>query len=252
MVAGQNFLVFGASRGIGLGFVQHILTHFPTATVYATVRDVAKATDLQKVVSSSYGRVRVITADTSDQSSLKSAAQEVAKMTDSLDYVIYNAGVLKGFGNIFDVGIEPLKESMDTNVYGAYYATVAFAPFLLRSKAPHKLLILLTSNFGSLGLSNAINAANQATFGTPGFDPTAIYNISKTALNRLGQEFDHVLRPQGVPVLLIHPGLVKTDMNAAGNIDIDESVTGMLNVIETYSINDKELYYSYENVVLPW
>jgi NAD(P)-dependent dehydrogenase (short-subunit alcohol dehydrogenase family) len=40
-------------------------------------------------------------------------------------------------------------------------------------------------------------------------------------------ELDLELRPKGVPVLLVHPGLPKTDMNPAGNITVEESVNGL-------------------------
>jgi hypothetical protein len=36
-----------------------------------------------------------------------------------------------------------------------------------------------------------------------------------------------VLRRRGVPVLLVHPGLVKTDMNPFGDIEVEESASGM-------------------------
>jgi NAD(P)-dependent dehydrogenase (short-subunit alcohol dehydrogenase family) len=49
----------------------------------------------------------------------------------------------------------------------------------------------------------------------------------KTALERLALELDLELRPKGVPVLLIHPGLPKTDMNLSGDITVDASVTGV-------------------------
>lgn len=52
-------------------------------------------------------------------------------------------------------------------------------------------------------------------------------NTKQTALNRLGKELDTVLARQGLPVLLVHPGLVKTDMNAYGNIEVPESATGV-------------------------
>jgi NADP-dependent 3-hydroxy acid dehydrogenase YdfG len=50
------------------------------------------------------------------------AGQEIRKNSLTLDIVLYNAGVLKGFGNILDVGIDGLKDNIDTNVYGAYYS----------------------------------------------------------------------------------------------------------------------------------
>lgn len=51
--------------------------------------------------------------------------------------------------------------------------------------------------------------------------------IWQTAEERLALELDLELRPKGVPVLLIHPGLPKTDMNPIGNITVDASATGV-------------------------
>jgi len=220
-------LIIGATRGIGLGLVKLALSNYPSTTIYATARDPANATDLRTLGASNENRIKIISATTSDQQSVKEAAEEVAKSVSFLDVVIYNAGVMKGVGNVFDVGIEPLQENIETNVYGSYYTAVAFSPFLLKSTFAKKSLVLISSNFASMKLSDALFAHKAAAFGSPNFDPTAMYNISKTTLNRLGKELDYVLRPQGVPVLLLHPGLVKTSMNPFGDIGVEESVTGM-------------------------
>jgi NAD(P)-dependent dehydrogenase (short-subunit alcohol dehydrogenase family) len=49
----------------------------------------------------------------------------------------------------------------------------------------------------------------------------------QTAEEHLALELDLELRPKGIPVLLIHPGLPKTDMNMSGNITVDESAAGV-------------------------
>jgi NAD(P)-dependent dehydrogenase (short-subunit alcohol dehydrogenase family) len=161
-----------------------------------------------------------------------------------LDIVIYNSGILNGLGNLLEVGIQPLIENITTNVYGAYHTATEFVPLLLKSKYEKKSVVLISSSFASMQLSDEIAAVHEEFLGS-GYDATAMYNISKvrkiricvtkdfanktnqTALNRLGKELDTVLSRQGLPVVLIHPGLVKTDMNAYGDIDIDESVAGM-------------------------
>lgn len=51
--------------------------------------------------------------------------------------------------------------------------------------------------------------------------------LGKTAAARLAIEFDLELRPQGVPFLVVHPGLVKTDMNNMGTITVDTSTDGL-------------------------
>lgn len=80
------------------------------------------------------GRVQVLAADSNDQSSLQKLASEISKSTNTLDIVIYNAGVLKGVGNVLQVGLDGLKENINTNLYGAHHIAVEFSPFLLRSK----------------------------------------------------------------------------------------------------------------------
>jgi hypothetical protein len=54
-----------------------------------------------------------------------------------------------------------------------------------------------------------------------------ILTREQTAEARLALEFDLELRPQGVPFLVVHPGLVKTDMNQLGNITVDTSTSGL-------------------------
>lgn len=159
------------------------LARYPSANVYATARDITKAADLQSLASLNKGRLHLITADATDPKSAKAAAAEILQHSDSLDYVIYNAGVLKGAGgNILDVGIEALKENLETNVFGAYYSAVEFTPFLRNSKFERKSLVLLASNFGSMAQADILFQLKSAGFGTD-FEPTAMYNISKVGLN---------------------------------------------------------------------
>jgi NAD(P)-dependent dehydrogenase (short-subunit alcohol dehydrogenase family) len=115
--------------------------------VYATARDPAKAKDLQLVANLGNGRVQIVSADANDINSLHLAAINIKESFNALDVVIYNAGVLKGFGNILEVGIDSLKDNINTNLYGAYYAAVEFTPLLLRSKYSKKTLVFLTSEF---------------------------------------------------------------------------------------------------------
>ncbi|KAF2415954.1 NAD(P)-binding protein [Tothia fuscella] len=247
----SNVLVIGASRGIGLQIVAEYLTKYPSAKIYATARDVSKATELAKLASSSNGRVTIVSLIADDMKSNEAAADEIKKTTGALDHVIYNAGVLGGWGNLLEIGIEGLKTNMETNVYGAYYAAVVFSPFLLASTYSKKSLVLMSSTFGSLALATEQFKTHEVLFGSTGADPCAQYNISKTALNRLGKELDGVLNPKGVPVILVHPGLVKTDMNPVGNIDVIESANGVFKAIDAFSPSEKN-FVSYTGEAIPW
>ncbi|PTB43756.1 hypothetical protein M441DRAFT_24047 [Trichoderma asperellum CBS 433.97] len=250
MSEAKSIIVIGGSRGIGLGIVKQVLSAYPQATVFATARNPDKATELQALSDSNKGRIQIVAVDADDSNSVLQAAAKIGEKIGSLDVVIYNSGVLSGFGNLLDVGAQPLIENMTTNVYGAYHVAVAFVPLLLKSKYERKSLVFLSSSFASMQLADEITAVHEEAFGK-GFDATALYNVSKTALNRLGKELDTVLARQGLPVLLVHPGLVKTDMNAYGNIEVPESATGVVNVIQTYTPGKKN-FYSWNGDALPW
>lgn len=116
--------------------------------------------------------------DADDSNSVHKAVTKIGQQSESLDVVIYNSGVLNGFGNLLDVGAQPLIENMTTNVYGAYHVAVAFAPLLLKSKYERKSLVFLSSSFASMQLVDEVTAVHEQAFGK-GFDATAMYNISK-------------------------------------------------------------------------
>ncbi|KAL7920312.1 hypothetical protein ACQKWADRAFT_322213 [Trichoderma austrokoningii] len=250
MSQANSVVVIGGSRGIGLGLVKQALSDYPQAIVFATVRNPEKATDLQALSDSNKGRLQILALDANDASSVQQAATKIGQQVESLDVVIYNSGVLNGFGNMLEVGAQSLVDNMTTNVYGAYHTAVAFTPLLLKSKNERKSLVLLSSSFASMQLVDETTASHEEVI-AKGFNATAMYNISKTALNRLGKELDTVLARQGLPVLLLHPGLVKTDMNPFYEIEVPESAAGLVKVIQTFTPGKKN-FYSWSGDALPW
>jgi len=248
----RKVLVIGASRGIGLGFVEHLLARDSSTVVFATARNPTGSQELQKLELEYAGRLYLFRADVTSSDSIKALAVRIKKQTSSLDVVIYNAGVLTSIGNILDVGVEGLKSNLDTNFYGAYLASVEFTPFLLNSDYSRRCLVLVSSSFGSLTLSDELYEQHAQVLGTPDFHAFASYDISKTALNGLGKELWHVLHRKKVGVLLLHPGLVKTDMNRMGDITVEQSVSGLLSTIDKNNGLDKQIYLDYTGTALPW
>ncbi|KAK9319372.1 hypothetical protein V1517DRAFT_349146 [Lipomyces orientalis] len=248
----KNILILGASRGIGLGLVQKSLSAYPSATVYATIRSSKTASGLQSLADQNPERLVVLEADVTNEKSVAELRDRIARRTSSLDQVIYNAGVLIGWAAVTKVGLEALKQSIEVNVYGAYTAATTFSPFVERSDYPNRVFVLLGSSFGSITTAKENFDFHNAAFGTEGVNNTAVYDISKTAEARLAIEFDLELRPRGVPFLLAHPGLPKTDMNALGTISVDTSTDGLVNVIGAYSADRKERFLDYSGEEVPW
>src|ERR1041385_3017450 len=88
----QRALVTGANRGIGLEFVRQLLLR--DARVFAACRVPGKALKLTELAGAHPGRLSVLPLDLTKERSIAELAREVGTLTDSLDLLINNAGVL--------------------------------------------------------------------------------------------------------------------------------------------------------------
>lgn len=78
------------------------------------------------------------------------------------------------------------------------------------------------------------------------------YRCSKSAANMAVKSMSIDLKPQGITSTILHPGYVRTDMTGGnGNMDVDESVRGMLDVLESGVPLNGEWYHS-SGRHLPW
>ena len=79
------------------------------------------------------------------------------------------------------------------------------------------------------------------------------YRASKAALNKIGQCLADDLRPEGIAVVSMHPGWVRTDMGGTGaSIDVSESVTGMRRVIAQANDSHNGKFLNYTGEHLSW
>lgn len=80
------------------------------------------------------------------------------------------------------------------------------------------------------------------------------YRMSKVALNMAGKSLAIDLRPRGVAVALLHPGLVSTRMTgfSAHGISPEESVRGLLARIDALSLETSGTFWHANGQVLPW
>ena len=94
----QDALVMGASRGIGFGFVQHLLNQGSIAQVYATYRKVESAAPLLALAQQYGDRLTCIELEITDEDQIIQCLQQVAaglKASDrQLGWVINCVGML--------------------------------------------------------------------------------------------------------------------------------------------------------------
>lgn len=78
------------------------------------------------------------------------------------------------------------------------------------------------------------------------------YRASKTALNALWRSLADEWRPEGIACVLLRPGFVKTDMTNHQGMEVEDSVSGMLNVMRGLSPADSGRVIGFDGLDVPW
>ena len=205
-------LVTGATRGIGFETVRQLAQQ--GAHVILAGRDNAKAVEAALQLQGEGLSVEAIALDVVDEASIAAAAKLVEAKHGRLDILVNNAGVLSD-----DAKKKPSEQSLatwhktfDTNVFGLVAVTQAFLPLLKKSDAGR--IVNVSSILGSIALHEDPKS--------PIYDyKIPAYNVSKSAVNAWTVQLAHELRDTDIKVNTIHPGSVKTDMNAQGALDVE-------------------------------
>ena len=207
-------LVTGATRGIGRETVRQLAT--AGVHVLLAGRDRDKAVQAALALQAEGLPVEAIALDVTNDASIAAAVEDVAQRHGRLDILVNNAGVF-----IDDMGKAPSEQTLstwrttfDTNLFAVVATTQAFLPLLRRSDAAR--IVNVSSILGSIA-EHLDPASPIYNYKVPAYD------ASKTALNAWTVHLAHELRDTAIKVNAIHPGSVKTDMNANGDLDI---VTG--------------------------
>jgi len=111
---------------------------------------------------------------------VQTAAAEVSKQTDSLDYLYINSGVSLGSGPINGVDSSVLLENMNANVVGPHNIFKAFAPMVVASKASKRAIAVTSSLLGSIGAMPQYAPVTKSAFGLDVL-PIGCYGVSKYA-----------------------------------------------------------------------
>jgi NAD(P)-dependent dehydrogenase (short-subunit alcohol dehydrogenase family) len=232
----RRSLVTGANRGLGLEFVRQLLARGDR--VVATCRQPGKATALNSLAGEHPGRLHVLPLDVADPRAIAELQRELLLLADDgdrLDLLVNGAGVLHSGERFGSVSAVNLDDSFRTNAMGPFLLTQALATRL----ADGARVANITSQLGSI--------ANTTRFGTPSYD------ISKAAQNMATALLAAALRERGIVVIALHPGWVQTDMGGAGaTVTPEQSVTGLLRVIDGLKPSDSGRFLDWRGESLPW
>jgi NAD(P)-dependent dehydrogenase (short-subunit alcohol dehydrogenase family) len=198
MSTSKIVLVTGATSGIGRTTALHLAR--AGHHVIATGR---KAADLMTLKGEAAGlRLDTLMLDVTSAASIAAAVDEVDKLTNNhgLDVLVNNAGygVLGPTSEITDAEI---RRQYDTNVFGLMAVTRAFLP-KMRDRRSGRII-----NVSSVG-----GRITLPFFG--------VYNSTKYAVESLSDALRYELRAFGIDVVLIEPGVIRTNFEKTAVVDI--------------------------------
>jgi NAD(P)-dependent dehydrogenase (short-subunit alcohol dehydrogenase family) len=79
------------------------------------------------------------------------------------------------------------------------------------------------------------------------------YRASKAAVNKLVQGLASELAGEGIAVVALHPGWVRTDMGGPGaDIDVATSAAGLRRVLDGLSLATTGGFRAYDGETLDW
>lgn len=226
-------LITGANRGLGLEFVHQYVQS--GVEVIACCRQPERARDLLSLSSDFPGLINIRPMDVSNEAEIRAVSAELSGQP--IDVLINNAGIYGPKGVAFDQPVDTWMEVLRINTVAPVKVAEAFMPQVLGSDK--RTIANITSKMGSI--------ADNGSGGN------IMYRSSKAALNAAMKSLalDHA--DQGLVVLQLHPGWVRTDMGGPnGLIDAPESVQGMRKLIADSDLSKSGAFFAYDGKAIPW
>ncbi len=192
--SGRNYLVTGASRGIGRSIALKLAGYGGNVLInYRNDEESAKQT-LNECISLGSG-ASIFRADLSTMEGITALAEHCSGRFASLDGLVNNSGIYEG-GTLDDLSFESWQKVMATNLNPVLFLTRALSKQLKASKG-----------------SSVVNISSVLGFISDKYG--LAYQSSKAAIIHLTRSLAKSLGPD-VRVNSVTPGFIMTDMNRDG------------------------------------
>ncbi len=182
-------IVTGSSTGIGLATAVTLARG--GHTVYATMRNPASGGgEILGITEKETLPLTVLPMDVDDDASVKAAVAQVLAQSGRVDVLVNNAGI--GIhGSVEELPVAEFKRAMETNFFGALRCIQAVVPGMRERR--HGVIVNVSSVAGRFSSA-----------------PQAPYSASKWALEAVSEALAQEVKPFGVRVAIVEPGLIAT------------------------------------------
>lgn len=247
----SNVLVIGASQGIGLGFVHHLLRQPQVEVIYATYRLQSSAAELLTLAEQNPGRVYCFSVDVTQEEQIAACCRQIQSVVTRLHQVINCVGILhegevqpeKGLRQL---NADQLTRYFQVNSIGAILWAKHLLPLLKHDD--RSILATISAKIGSIGDNHL-----GGWYG---------YRASKAALNMLMRTaaIEYRRRSPKTIVVTLHPGTTDTKLSKPFQqnvlpeklFSVDQTVTQLWVVLEGLGKDDSGQFFGWDGSQLPW
>ena len=182
-------VVTGTSSGIG--FETALALAREGYYTYATMRNITYGNKLKELASKENLKIDVLELDVDNENSAKTAIKHILDQKQRIDVLVNNAGWVL-WGCVEDVSVDEFKTQFETNFFSIIRLIQEVGPTM--------------RNQGSGTIVNV-----SSVVGRIGFPASPAYISSKFALEGLSESLRFEFAPFGVDVIIIEPGVIKTN-----------------------------------------
>jgi NAD(P)-dependent dehydrogenase (short-subunit alcohol dehydrogenase family) len=186
-------LVTGSSSGIGHEIALVLARH--GYFTFATMRDLQKKSKLESIKDEENLPLEFVQLDVTNEESVRIAVQTIQDDKDRIDVLVNNAGY--GLtGALEDLSIDEIKTQFETNFYGLIRTTQAVLPIMRKQRSG--IIVNISSGAGRFG-----------------YPMGSAYVSTKFAIEGLSESLSFEVEPFGIKVILIEPGMIRTNFSSA-------------------------------------
>ena len=239
-----NVIITGANRGIGLELSKTYMEN--GSTVYGCCRKPEEAKHFVEIANNSSGEGNLIKMDVTNLNDIINASKLLENIP--IDILINNAGAMfdnygtAAYENVDDpdpknYDYQLWEETLRINLLAPTMILGEFVQQLGLSKKPK--VIMMSSGLASI--KNTWQAGRYA------------YRTSKVGLNMMVRSLGEWLEKKGIIIIAASPGWTITDMGGPNAPNtVQNSVSGMIEVIESLSLKDTGKFLNYDGKEIPW
>ena len=225
----MKVVITGANRGIGLEFCRQF-TQRGDAVVAACRSTTRELDELAQKAGRTLTLVEGV--DVTKPQGIKALRDGMG--SEPLDVLINNSGLMEVV-TLDDLDLDSIRRQFEINALAPLMVTAALRDRCARGAK----ICIVTSRMGSIDDNDS-----GGSYG---------YRMSKAAANMAGRSLSVDLGKEGMSVALLHPGYVRTRMTGGnGLIDVDESVEGLIAIIDRLGPENTGLFWHTNGEVLPW